>query len=114
MVTSKKLALPLMAVQKIVFPFILLALMIFKVSSAAIHINLHHEQEYEHENEDHCGLCENAMFVLNADFSVATEFSVMANEHTVTFHQPKNYYNSTSIVSFSGKSNFVRPPPSLN
>ncbi len=128
-----------MAVRKLTYSFILLALIVFKVFATGIHLHLHHKHghgsyqhfglhhsncghEHHHENdndkghddEDDCKLCENAMFVFNAEFSLDTALHLVKTIDVVEFHQPKDDYTSVLLTFFLNRGRFVRPPPPLS
>jgi len=117
------------------YSLILLALIIFKVSSAAIHFHLHHRHEHQHpyqhfglhhhqsceqehgeghDDENDCKLCDNALFISNVEFSVITVFHHVKDDISIELHQPKNDYKSALIASFLDNGHFVRPPPPSN
>ncbi len=118
-----------MGPKKVTYSLFLIALIVFKVISAAIHIQLHHDNthhcEHNHHignnhNQDHngsgdsdkeCKLCENALFILNAEFSVTTTFHFVNENVTTEFELPKNDYESRLLKASYYSAHSVRPPP---
>ena len=100
-----------MAVRKLVFSSILLALIAFKVSLTAIHISFHHGQDGNLEGP--CELCEQALTVLNAEFSTTEETQVFEGQYKVDYHQQVKDYESVCAAQFFDDTLFGRPPPTL-
>ena len=101
-----------MAVRKLLYASFLVALIAFKVSSMAIHIHLHHADDYEHD-EQHCELCKLALDFIGTEFSSTSENQIIEVAFGTNFNLPKERYNSVCIVSPSYSTLFGRPPPTL-
>lgn len=99
-----------MALSKSFFSLILVALIAFKVCTAAIHIHLHHDHEDEHE--EHCELCELALEFITTEFSTAGENQIVEIVLDTNFDLSKASYNSVCVVANTDSTLFGRPPPS--
>lgn len=111
MIPSKKLALWLRAMRRDIYTLVFLALITFKVSTAAIHIHLHHGHDDGHE--DQCELCEHAIYHQNLEFSTPTDLVSTEAENTPDQHRPINLYESVDVDTFLNNTLFGRPPPCI-
>ena len=102
-----------MVVRKSIYALFLLALIIFKVSSAVIHISLHHDHEHDNNHKDYCELCEHALNILNEEFSIVEESQSFERVEVLVLHQQIDDYESICVAQFSNTTLFVRPPPAL-
>jgi len=99
-----------MAVKKNLFAILLLALIVFKAFSAAIHIHIHHEHE---NHDDPCELCEQAIYNQFLEFSSPVEFQIYKIKDIPVFHQQESPYESIMVSTLLDSTLLVRPPPSL-
>ena len=106
--------------------FILLSLMVFKIASATIHIYLQHQYENhgyhlnnhddgcDNDLENQCELCENALFILNAEFSTAGETLFVSKIDVINYGQKLEKYHIFCLTIFTDNTLFGRPPPVLS
>ena len=109
-VSSKKLALPLMAMRKAVYSIILLALISFKVTSTAIHIHLHHQHDPNHE--DTCELCEHAINHQDLEFTIPPSAYSIEDSTILDFNTINVFLPDAWVSTIHGKTLLIRPPPS--
>lgn len=100
-----------MTLKKIVYTLILLTLIVLKVSSAALHIHLHHGHNDNHE--DSCELCEYAINHQNIEFSLPVELQFVKDNKEFVFDRQNNFYKDVYLITFFEDVIFVRPPPIL-
>lgn len=101
-----------MVARKLIYSFILLILITFKVSSAAVHNYLHHE--YDDGHEEQCELCEHAIYHQNLEFPFSYQTEVPTNTTVLHLSSAPIGVKSLEVSSYSISQLFTRPPPSLS
>jgi len=104
-----------MATRKHFFTMVLLALIAFKVSSAAIHQHLHHGHDEEHEDhEESCELCEQAFYYQNTELATPPSPPEIGIATIATPFLFEEEYSSVILTAEVDDILFGRPPPSVS
>lgn len=101
-----------MAVRKLAFSLVLLALIAFKASSATIHISLHHSHDDDHEN--HCELCEYAIQMQESESPSLGDLEFHEDTNLGTLHKAPCKTLIILASNYQCVFPFSRPPPSVN
>lgn len=99
-----------MVARKSIITLILLTLIAFKVSAAAIHVSSHHGEE---GHEDHCELCEQAIYNQLLEFSTPMEFQEFESIEKLQHYQQVRFNKNVRVSTFFDTALLVRPPPSF-
>lgn len=93
------------------FPIlVLVGILALKISSAAVHMQLHHGEADDHQNQ--CELCEFALQNQDLDSEVL-EFSVELPTTFVAYPDLVATYNNPTSTTVRTFTLFGRPPPSI-
>lgn len=87
---------------------LLTTIIVLKLSSMALHIYVHHDDD----QEENCELCVDALTNQDIDSSIPEQLGII-DIPTFNFSEEQNFYKSVFIKLSTDNVLFGRPPPSL-
>lgn len=108
-ISTKDLALLLMAMKKHLYTFVLLVLLAFKVTAITAYFHCSDETHFED-----CELCEHAIQNQNVSFLVPPQTLAPKATNATIFCQGINHYETTFIATAVDDVFYGRPPPFLH
>ncbi len=102
-----------MAVKKNLYTVLLLAIIAFKVSSATIHIHLHHDCHHDEEHAEDCTLCDYAIYNQTIEFSTPAYFELPSQTKIAVKAFLAGDLESQAVRNPFVQYSFTRPPPTL-
>jgi len=97
-----------MQIKKIIYSFVLLTLITFKVS--ATHVYAHEEDNVQVED---CELCEHAIQNQNVEFSAIVQLEIPENSSTPIAKAISFGFEGPEVSNDAVTFPFTRPPPAL-